>query len=234
MRNVVITGASSGIGRETAKRLVAGGHRVLAVARRRDRLEQLRSDCAALSGEIFVESCDLTSPTLAEQLLPRMLGTLKRVDVLINNAGAIVNRPFAELSDDDWALMWKINVMAPVHLIRAFLPHMGRDGVGHVVNLSSMGGVQGSVKFPGLSAYSSAKAALAALTECLAVELVERSVHVNCVALGAVQTEMLESAFPGYEAPLSAEEFAVFLADFAIGGHRFCNGTILPMALSTP
>jgi NAD(P)-dependent dehydrogenase (short-subunit alcohol dehydrogenase family) len=97
-----------------------------------------------------------------------------------------------------------------------------------------MGGVQGSAKFPGLAAYSSSKAALANLSELLAEELKEKNIRVNCLALGAAQTEMLETAFPGYKAPVTAAEMAQWVGWFAINGHRFFNGKVLPVALSTP
>jgi NAD(P)-dependent dehydrogenase (short-subunit alcohol dehydrogenase family) len=107
-------------------------------------------------------------------------------------------------------------------------------GRAHIINISSMGGVQGSIKFPGLSSYSSAKAALGVLTECLAEEFKESNIRFNTLALGSVQTEMLEAAFPGYTAPLKPMEMAIFIKDFAERGGNFFNGKILPVSLSTP
>ena len=97
-----------------------------------------------------------------------------------------------------------------------------------------MGGFQGSVKFPGLSFYSASKAALACISECLAVELKEFEITVNCLALGSVQTEMLENAFTGYTAPVTASEMGKLIGDFALTGSRFYNGKIIPVALTTP
>ncbi len=97
-----------------------------------------------------------------------------------------------------------------------------------------MGGVQGSEKFQGLSLYSASKAALAVFTECLAEELKTHNVKANALALGAVQTEMLSHAFPTYKAPLQASEMADYIADFALNGHQYYNGKILPVSLSTP
>jgi NAD(P)-dependent dehydrogenase (short-subunit alcohol dehydrogenase family) len=102
----------------------------------------------------------------------------------------------------------------------------------HILNISSMGGFQGSVKFPGLSYYSASKAALACLSECLALEFDELGIKVNCLALGSVQTEMLEEAFPGYKAPIDAKKIGEFIADFAINGNKFINGKIIPVALT--
>jgi NAD(P)-dependent dehydrogenase (short-subunit alcohol dehydrogenase family) len=97
-----------------------------------------------------------------------------------------------------------------------------------------MGGVQGTVKFPGLSAYSSSKAALAGLTECLAIEFQDKDIAVNCLALGAVQTEMLQEAFPGFKAPVSPDKMAEFIGNFVLTAHHFMNGKVLPISLSTP
>jgi NAD(P)-dependent dehydrogenase (short-subunit alcohol dehydrogenase family) len=104
----------------------------------------------------------------------------------------------------------------------------------HIVNIGSMGGFQGSAKFAGLSAYSASKAALHNFTECLAEELKERKISVNCLALGSAQTEMLEKAFPGYESPVMAFEMGKYIADFALTGHKFFNGKVLPVAVTTP
>jgi NAD(P)-dependent dehydrogenase (short-subunit alcohol dehydrogenase family) len=155
-------------------------------------------------------------------------------DILINNAGILVNKPFLELSPDETMKMFSTNLMVPAKLIRQLYKHMGGATPTHVVNIGSMGAVQGSVKFPGLSLYSASKGALAVLTECLAVEFADKNIFVNYLAIGAVQTEMLSQAFPGYKAPVSAEEIADFIAEFARNGYRYFNGKILPVSLSTP
>jgi NAD(P)-dependent dehydrogenase (short-subunit alcohol dehydrogenase family) len=97
-----------------------------------------------------------------------------------------------------------------------------------------MGGFQGSAKYKGLSYYSASKAALACLSECLAAEFATSGINVNCLALGAVQTEMLEEAFPGYKAPVDAKTMARFISDFALNGHKFFNGKVLPVAIDNP
>jgi NAD(P)-dependent dehydrogenase (short-subunit alcohol dehydrogenase family) len=104
----------------------------------------------------------------------------------------------------------------------------------HIVNISSMGGYQGTSKYPGLSYYSASKAALAILSECLAVEFRELGIKVNCLALGSVQTEMFSEAFPGHRASVSAEDMGEFIAEFALTGHKVFNGKILPVAISNP
>jgi NAD(P)-dependent dehydrogenase (short-subunit alcohol dehydrogenase family) len=105
---------------------------------------------------------------------------------------------------------------------------------GHVLNITSMGGVQGTVKFPGLSAYSSSKGALSILTELLAEEFKEKGPAFNALALGAVQTEMLAEAFPGYEAPVSAQQMGDYILNFALTAHQFYNGKVLPISSTTP
>ncbi|MBC7865490.1 MAG: SDR family oxidoreductase, partial [Bacteroidia bacterium] len=149
-------------------------------------------------------------------------------------AGYLVNKPFAEISQTDLSKIYSVNVFGPFHLVQSLLPLMGKNQKAHIVNIGSMGGVQGTSKFPGLSAYTSSKMALAGLSECLAEELKEKNISVNCLAIGAVQTEMMEEAFPGYKPPHTAAEMASFIGDFAINGHKFFNGKIVPVAVSVP
>ena len=144
----------------------------------------------------------------------------------------LINKPFLETSGDDLASMFESNVLGHFNMIQHLLPLMGSGS--HIVNIGSMGGFQGSVKFPGLSAYSASKAALHTLTECLAFELPETGIKINCLALGSAQTEMLEKAFPGYQSPVLAFEMGKYVADFARTGHKFFNGKILPVAVTTP
>jgi len=158
--------------------------------------------------------------------------SFKSIDVLINNAGSLINKPFLEISSSDFEAVFKVNVFAVASLTRLMLPMMNAKG--HVLNITSMGGVQGSAKFPGLSAYSSSKGALVILTELLAEEFKDSGPSFNALALGAVQTEMLEEAFPGYKAPVSAAQMAEYIIDFALKGHQFYNGKVLPISSSTP
>jgi NAD(P)-dependent dehydrogenase (short-subunit alcohol dehydrogenase family) len=116
--------------------------------------------------------------------------------------------------------------------VQGFLPSFHPDA--HILNISSMGGFQGSMKFAGLSAYSTSKAALCSFTELFSEEYKETKLAMNCLCLGAVQTEMLQEAFPGYEAPTTPDQMAVFIVDFALNGNRFFKGKILPVSLSTP
>jgi NAD(P)-dependent dehydrogenase (short-subunit alcohol dehydrogenase family) len=157
---------------------------------------------------------------------------MDKVDILVNNAGLLIHKPFELMEDNDFDRIFRANVKSIFNLTRYLLPIFSENA--HIVNIGSMGGFQGSVKFPGLSLYSASKGAIAILTECLAEEFKERKIKVNCLALGSAQTEMLGEAFPGYRAPLSAEEMASFICDFSLHGHRWFNGKILPVAVSTP
>lgn len=234
--NCIVTGASRGIGYELVKLLSAEGHRVAAVARSADKLEQLRQDCitANPSATVIPLPCDLDDEAAVNKLPKQIATYFESTDLLINNAGAIVNKPFLEITAAEFQRVYNVNVFAVARLIQHLLPLMSVKTRSHVVNISSMGGFQGSAKFAGLSAYSSSKAALVCLTECLAEEFKDRNISFNCLALGAAQTEMLESAFPGYKAPVSAKEMAQFIANFAMQAQSFMNGKVLPVSISTP
>jgi len=233
--NIVITGASRGIGYELLKKFAqTAGNKLFAIARNRDKLQSLQDELVKSNfpSEYYFSSFDLLQDDLKGELIPLLKAKLQKVDLLINNAGALVNKPFEELSDDEFDTVFGVNVKAVFRLTRELLPLFSQNA--HIVNLSSMGGYQGSAKFPGLSIYSASKGAVAVLSECLAEELKDRNIKVNALAIGAVQTEMLEEAFPGYKAPLSPQEMAEFIADFATNGHHYFNGKILPVSLSTP
>ena len=150
---------------------------------------------------------------------------------MINNAGTLINKAFHELTHKDLTESYQVNVIGVIQSVQAVLPFMNKS---HIVNISSMGGFQGTMKFPGLAAYSTSKAALCSFTELFAEEYKETELKMNCLCLGAVQTEMLEEAFPGYKALLQPEEMAEYIVDFTINGGRFMNGKIIPVSLTTP
>ena len=226
MANVVITGCSRGIGLELARLFADKGHNVLAISRNPEPVSSLGKE------NISTFSFDLAKEASCSQLRSFVQEEWETVDILINNAGSLINKPFVETSLDEFKSVYDVNVFGVVSVIQTLLPFMTKAG--HVVNISSMGGVQGSLKFAGLSAYSSSKGALITLTELLAEECKESGPAFNVLALGAVQTEMLEEAFPGFQAPVSAEEMAQYIMQFAIEGQQFYNGKILPVSNSTP
>ncbi len=233
--NIIITGASSGVGFEAALELILSGkHKVMALSRSQDKLQRLLEIAYGLNpeAEIYALAFDIVHDDYAD--LQRFIGSNfdNRVDVLINNAGVLINKPFMQLQEMDFIEMLQSNFVGHVRMIQGVLHLMAKGS--HIVNIGSMGGFQGSAKFSGLSAYSASKAALHTLTECLAMELTEQEIKVNCLALGSAQTEMLEQAFPGYQSPVMAFEMGKYIADFSITGHRFFNGKVLPVAVSTP
>jgi 3-oxoacyl-[acyl-carrier protein] reductase len=226
MKNVVITGTSRGIGFELAKQFAENGYNVLAISRNTKPLKEYNHK------NITLFSVDLALNADLQKVANYIKTTWKQVDILINNAGKLVNKPFTDLSSDDFLDVYKVNVFAVAELTKLLIPYLQKGS--HVVTMSSMGGIQGSMKFPGLAAYSSAKAAVITLSEVLAEEYKEQEIAFNVLAIGAVQTEMLEEAFPGYQAPLSAIEMANYVYDFAGKGNKFYNGKVLQVSTTTP
>ncbi|SDS04483.1 Short-chain dehydrogenase [Gillisia sp. Hel1_33_143] len=226
MKHIVITGTSRGIGLEMVKSFSKLGHKVLAISRNDEPVKSL--DLKNVETLAF----DITSEKDLDTLAEYLSRNWQKVDVLINNAGAILNKPFKDSSLSEFKKVYDVNVFGVVGVTQKVIPFMDKDS--HVVSISSMGGVQGSVKFPGLSAYSSSKGAVITLTELLAEEYKENGPSFNVLALGAVQTEMLEEAFPGYMAPLSAAEMSEYIVDFSLKGHKYYNGKMLQVSNSTP
>lgn len=233
--NILITGASSGVGFEAVLELIlSNNHKVIALARSQQNLSRLLEIAKGLNPEctLYPIAFDIVHDDYAglRDFIAQRFDN--RIEVLINNAGALINKPFTKLDESDFVEMLQSNYLGHVRMIQSMLPIMPQGS--HIVNIGSMGGVQGSAKFPGLAAYSASKAALANLTECLAQELTGQQISVNCLALGSVQTEMLEAAFPDYQSPVMAFEMGKYIADFATTGHKFFNGKILPVAVTTP
>ncbi|MCB0806469.1 MAG: SDR family oxidoreductase [Bacteroidales bacterium] len=233
--NIIVTGASRGIGYELVRKFASyPEHHVLAVSRNKENLLKLQDECRKTKpdSKVSILPFDLANNDLQKEFLPEMLRHFKQVDVLVNNAGLLIHKSIDSITPVDFDNLFNTNVKSAFFLVQHLLPYFSHYT--HIVNISSMGGFQGSAKFPGLSLYSASKGAMAVLTECLAEELKDKKVKVNCLAIGAVQTEMLATAFPGYEAPLGSSEMAAFIYSFATTGHRYFNGKILPVALSTP
>lgn len=225
MKTIIITGTSRGIGAELVKQFAAEGHTVISLSRNSNpELENLPN--------VYYKSVDLSNDASVAEFAVALKDQFKNIDILIHNAGTIINKPFAEISSADFEYVYKVNVFGVAALSRAVLPLMKKGS--HVVTISSMGGIQGSSKFPGLAAYSSSKGAVITLSELLAEEYKEQGVAFNVLALGAVQTEMLQEAFPGYQAPIYPNEMAVYIKDFALNGNRFFNGKVLEVSSSTP
>ncbi len=226
--NIIVTGASRGIGFEIVKLFSQNkDNKIIAISRNQEGLNKLKVE----SENIITISFDLNSNNY-QSLISQISSSFDKVDILINNAGTLINKSFKDLSLNEMKSIFETNFFSIANLIQSLLPLMNINS--HIVNIGSMGGFQGSSKFSGLSVYSASKSALANLSECLAEELKEDKISVNCLAIGAVQTEMLNNAFPNYKAPLLANEMAEFITNFALTGHKFFNGKVIPVSSSTP
>ncbi len=225
MKNIIITGTSRGIGYELALQFANAGHQVLAISRNTPQTLMEHPNVSCLSLDISVAE-DLIQ---VEKFIAQ---TWKKVDVLLHNAGSLLHKPFDQISTEEFQSIYKVNVFAVAELTKICIPFMQKGS--HVVTISSMGGIQGSMKFAGLAAYSSSKGAVITLSEVLAEEYKERGIGFNVLALGAVNTEMLQEAFPGYEAPISAKEMADYIFNFALTGNTYYNGKVLQVSSSTP
>ena len=223
MKNVIITGASRGIGFELTKLFSAKGFKVIALSRNVSKLNL---------PNVTAFQLDISSEKSISKIVKLILNDFNKVDVLINNAGSLINKPFSQTSFNDFESIYKVNVFGLAELIRLLLPCFHKES--HVVNISSIGGIGGSSKFPGLSAYSSSKGALNILTEMLSEEFKDSGPSFNCLALGAVQTEMLEEAFPGFQAKVSALEMANYIYNFSVEGNKLFNGKTIPVSTSNP
>ncbi len=225
-KNIIITGTSRGIGFELVHLFANQGHNVLALSRNAQPVNNLHFE------NITSFAFDLCKDEDYKKVEDFISTEWKHVDILINNAGMLLNKPFAETTFQDFEKVYRTNVFGVSEMTRIVIPFMKQDG--HVVTISSMGGIQGSMKFPGLSAYSSSKGAVITLTELLAEEYKESGPQFNVLALGAVQTEMLKEAFPDYQAPTTALEMAEYISDFSLKGNKYYNGKVLQVSNSTP
>lgn len=224
-KNIIITGTSRGIGYEMALQFASAGHQVLAISRKTPQvlIEHENITCLPI---------DISDENQLQQVHNFVSKTWKKVDVLIHNAGSLLHKNFTEITSKEFQNIYKVNVFAVAELTKICIPFMEKGS--HVVTISSMGGIQGSMKFAGLSAYSSSKGAVITLSELLAEEYKESEIAFNVLALGAVNTEMLQEAFPGYEAPISAKEMADYIFNFALTGNKYYNGKVLQVSSTTP
>lgn len=225
MKNIIVTGTSRGIGLELALIFANAGHNVLALSRKTPQVLMEHPNITCLSIDLSKDNDFLKVESF-------LTTSWKNVDAIVHNAGALLLKPFSETTVTDFENIYKVNVFAVAALTRIALPFLKKGS--HVVTISSMGGIQGSLKFAGLSAYSSSKGAVITLSELLSEEYKEHGISFNVLALGSVQTEMLAEAFPGYEAPLSAKEMADYICNFTLTGNQYFNGKVLQVSSSTP
>ena len=226
MKKVIITGTSRGIGFELAQQFAKNNFQVLALSRNQKPLDNLKlKNIETLS----VDVCNQDDLQKVSKYLSEHWGD---VDILIHNAGFLINKSFESLTKDDFLRVYDVNVFGVAALTQICIPYLKKGS--HVVTISSMGGIQGSLKFPGLAAYSSAKGAVITLSELLAEEYKSAEIAFNVLAIGAVQTEMLAEAFPDYQASLNANEMADYIFNFATTANKFYNGKVLQVSNTTP
>ena len=220
MKNAIITGTSSGLGFELVNKFIAENYNIISLS---------RSTCSIKNS--LVEHCnfDITNPKSISELKKLIQSKYKTIDILINNAGMLINKPFVELSKKEFISVYDVNFFGVIELIQGILPFFKSKS--QIINISSIGGINGTNKFKGLSAYSSSKGALNILTEVLAEEFKETGPVINSLCLGSVQTKMLEQAFPGYKAQVQPREMANFIYDFSQSGGKVFNGKIIPISL---
>jgi NAD(P)-dependent dehydrogenase (short-subunit alcohol dehydrogenase family) len=228
--NIIINGGTRGIGKEVVNTLAQDKNNHILVTGRNETALKNLSTLFRNVHTMLLDISDFDKHCVAFK--ETIYGHFKSIDILINVAGLLVAKDFMNTSNIEARAMMETNFLGPASMIREVKPLMQKGS--HIVNISSMGGFQSSVKFRGLSYYSASKASLACLSECLALEFRNSGIHVNCLALGAVQTEMLEEAFPGYKAPVNAREIAEFISDFALKGQKYFNGKIIPVAVNNP
>lgn len=230
-RRIVITGASNGIGRALALEFLKHrDNQVFLLSRNAKRLQEIIEQ-VAYKENVEILPFDLNTVNY-DLLIERIVKKAGKIDILINNAAILINKGIEQIKEEEFDNVISTNYKSPFFLIQHLIPHFSDKA--HIVNIGSMGGVQGSDKFSGLSLYSSSKGALSVLTECLAVELKDKGISVNCLALGSVQTSMFEHAFAGAKAGTTSESIAEYIAWFSINGHKWMNGKIIPVSIATP
>lgn len=228
----LVVGAGKGIGFDVVKEFLKKfpEKKIVAVSRNVENLLKLTKT----SSSLIVIKCDITSEKDLADLKRKLVQKKIKLTYILNLAGILIKKDWQKLSSHDFNEIYQTNVYAPFNIIRILADQLEKNKKGHIVNIGSMGGVEGTLKFPGMIFYSSSKAALSCMTECLAEELKEFGIHVNCIALGAVETEMKRKAFPNYRAPHSPREIAQYLIRFLVEDRNYFNGKVIKLSISTP
>lgn len=231
---VLIIGASTGLGEETTRILSkrADVPALFLVSRNKEKLKSLKNEVQSNGKECDFLTLDLAELNDIESSLSSFVKE-KEIDVLFFNAGTLINGRLVDTSISDIEKTFTINTLSFMEVWKAVYPVIKNSSQAQVLTSGSMGGVQGSVKFPGLAAYSASKSALASLCEVLAVEHEEENIIFNCLAFGAINTKMLQEAFPDYTSDVSPQTMAKYVVNF-ITGPRLFNGKVLPVSITTP
>ncbi|HUI25506.1 MAG TPA: SDR family oxidoreductase [Candidatus Kryptonia bacterium] len=187
---VLVTGASSGIGRETALAFGAAGARVALVARRRHALEEVAHAITGKGGEAFVAPADVTKPTAVRECVRAVRTHFHRIDIVVNDAGVLIPSPVVDIKAADLAAMFQVNVFGALTVMQEAVRVMRKQGSGCIVNVASLAGRRG---LSPLGGYCASKFALVGLTEALRTELHDSNIHVGLVMPGVIDTPMAHS-----------------------------------------
>ena len=216
----VITGATSGIGRETAREFVKTGAKVVVAGRRKDRLAELASEIEAAGGQVLAVPTDIAEQAQVEALIEKAVERFGRLDVLVNNAGVAIASRFEEMPLDDFRRLMDVNFWGAVYACRASVPQMRKQrGGGVILNVSSIFGKRG---MPFETAYCASKFALAGFSEALRAELMSEGIDVCTIYPGAVKTEIFDAAanntgleVPGFVPRFPASQMAKLIVQTA-------------------
>lgn len=235
METVFITGVGSGIGYQVALAFLKNNYHVIGTLRKPDQQQLLQFAAKELPGQLSIINVDLSQSDYLETIATN-LKTLQvsKIKALINVAGILNTNPIQKVTSQNIATTMHLNFEVPVMLSQLLMPHLKSQGQANILNITSMSGFQDSVRFPGLSIYGASKAALGSFTQSLSVELSEHNIHVNALAIGSVNTKMLQQAFPDFKSQTSAQSMGTYIYTFATSGYQVYNGKILPVAITNP
>lgn len=223
MKTVIITGAGKGIGFETTKNILNEFHdtKVIAISRNVVQLEKIESKNLQIIKADLVTQFEFVLSEIGNQ----------KIDGLLNNAAVLIKKNIHQLTYKDFEDIYRINVFVPFNLSTRLSKQFNKSA--HIVNIGSMGGFENSIKFPEMLFYSSSKAALHCLSQCLSVEFKDLDIKVNCLSIGSAETEMVKIAFPSYTPPISGKSISKFISWFLFNGQIYFNGQIIPVALES-
>lgn len=230
-RSVCITGAGGGLGYDLVLSFLRHTpYKVAAITRNGQSLQQKLNRAEEDTSQVEIIEADITTQTGRAGVYEAMK-TLPAMACFIHNAGKLIFKPFLEITEEELKQVYEVNVFSPFLLTQKLISLM-KDT--HVIQISSIGGIGGSLKFAGLSAYSSSKAALNCLTEMWSEEFKDTAVVFNCLALGSVETEMFKTAFPGATAGSTPRDMADYVVSFALEANKVMRGKIIPVSVINP
>ncbi len=221
----IITGAGRGIGRAAARLFAREGAHVVLFSRTASQLAEAVNEITSEGGQALAVVGDVSREEDVAVLFQQVMRVYGRVDVLVNCAGIVAVRPFVEMDVATWDAVMGVNLRGTFLCCLKAFQIMAAQQQGVIINLSSLSGVKGVEKFPGLSAYNVSKAGVAGLTEILAVEGKPYNIRVCAVSPGAVETDMLRQAAPHLKAGMTADDMAEILLFLATDSGRMLSGS---------